>query len=314
MGFFTKVDYTRQLRQSGDTQGIFSGNTQNKGWFAAHVGNYTGWSGYEAFTATTTPLSAMSFIVGGHRVTSGTSAVTVTSYSGLVSGVTVLSVGMAPTYPVNQFALTPTLTASCVQIHPYSLLAESGDGDLELDVDTGNVVYAASSKRYKYDIKDINFNDLDKLLSLKVREFKWKSTHKKDWGLIAEEVDSLGLKELVSYHQGNPESIKYKKVALILLEYIKKYGADSKPSATECKCEKDKFVVIENDSEFILDRSKSYTYVVKSFATVTIKPDIGLIDKKWGSLELLPESSLVLKFYEKLECWMIIASDGIKES
>ena len=41
--------------------------------------------------------------------------------------------------------------------------------------------------------------NLDKLLSLQPRTFKWKSNHKEDWGLIAEEVDELGFKELVNY-------------------------------------------------------------------------------------------------------------------
>ena len=314
MPFFTKVDYTRQLRQSGGTEGVFSGNTQNRGWFAANVGNYTGWSGYETYTATTTPLSAVSFLVGSHTDTSGTSAVTVTSYSGLASGVTVLSIGMAPIYPVNQFTATPTLTASTIQIHPYSLLTSGGDGDLELDVATGNVIYAASSRRYKYDINNITFNALDNLLSLQPRKFKWKSNHKEDWGLIAEEVDELGFKELVNYNNKEPESVQYKKVSLVLLEYIKKYGANSTHTKGECKCEKDEFVVINEDGEFILDNSKSLTYIVKSFANVTIKPDVGLIDKKWGSLELLPESSIIFKFCKKLDCWVIVASDGIKES
>tara|TARA_R100000322_G_scaffold170205_1_gene144606 strand:+ start:657 stop:1595 length:939 start_codon:yes stop_codon:yes gene_type:complete len=312
MGFFTKVDYSRQLRQSGNTDGVFSGNTQNRGWFAANVGNYTGWSGYEAYTATTNPLSAVSFLVGSHTDTSGTSAVTVTSYSGLASGVTVLSLGMAPLYPVNQFATTPTLTASTFQIHPYDLLTSGGDGDLELDVATGNVIYNGSSRRYKYDINNINFSNLDKLLSLQPRTFKWKSNHKEDWGLIAEEVDELGFKELVNYSNNQPESVQYKKVALALLEYIKVFGVNSKP--VECNCEEDEFIVADLDGEVILDSSKSLTYIVKSFANVTIKPDKGLIDKKWGSLELLPESSIIFKFCKKSNCWMIVSSDGIKES
>ena len=314
MGFYTKVDYSRQLIQSGGTDSTFSGNTFNRGWFAANVGNYTGWSGYETYTATTLPLSAVSFLVGSHTDTSGTSAVTVTSYSGLASGVTVLSIGMPPIYPVNQFTTTPTLTASTVQIHPYSLLTSGGDGDLELDVATGNVIYAASSRRYKYDINDITFNALDNLLSLQPRKFKWKSNHKEDWGLIAEEVDELGFKELVNYSDDVPESVQYKKVALVLLEYIKKHSLQSNSNSDSCECEKDEFVVIESDCEFVLDISKSSTYIVKSFANVTIKPDTGLIDRKWGSLELLPESSVIFKFCKKSKGWLIIASDGIKES
>jgi len=314
MGFFTKVDYSRQLRQSGDTQGVFSGNSQNRGWFAANVGNYTGWSGYEAYTATSTPLSAVSFLVGSHTDTSGTSAVTITSYSGLASGVTVLSLGMPPIYPVNQFATTPTLTASTFQIHPEDLLTSGGDGDLELDVATGNVIYNGSSRRYKYEINNMSFSNLDKVLSLQPRTFKWKSNHKQDWGLIAEEVDELGFKELVNYSNDQPESVQYKKVALALLEYIKIYGNNSTTNKIECNCEKEEFIVVNEDSEITLDTSKSKTYIVKSFAKVTIKPDQGLIDKKWGSLELLSESSIIFKFCKKSDCWMIVASDGIKES
>ena len=41
MGFYTKVDYSRQLIQSGGTDSTFSGNTLNRGWFDANVVNYT---------------------------------------------------------------------------------------------------------------------------------------------------------------------------------------------------------------------------------------------------------------------------------
>ena len=119
---------------------------------------------------------------------------------------------------------------------------------------------------------------------------------------------------MVNYSDDVPESVQYKKVALVLLEYIKKHSLQSNSNSDSCECEKDEFVVIESDCEFVLDISKSSTYIVKSFANVTIKPDTGLIDRKWGSLELLPESSVIFKFCKKSKGWLIIASDGIKES
>ena len=165
----------------------------------------------------------------------------------------------------------------------------------------------------------MKFSNLDKLLKLRPRKFKWRSNGAEDWGYIAEEVDALGLKEFVNYEYTQHkvervESVKYKKLTILLIEYLKQYGSVKSPTNLKCECPKDEFIVLEEDCDFILDSSKTHKYVIKSFATCKIFPDNGLIDKEWESLEILPESCVEFRYYKPLSCWVIVSSDGIKES
>ena len=297
MPFATQISYNRQLSQNSGTTEIamFSGSTKigQRLWvglpdYSLEYGDgdysYSGNSGYTFVVQQANYLGVVTGANGTNIYDDGRTnsyGVSITSYSGLTSGNTVLAIGQAPLHPVDLNAATITLTASSLQIAVDGLLTSGGDGDLELDTATGNVIYAASSKRYKYDINNINFTNLDKLLSLQTKTFKWKSNHKEDWGLIAEEVDELGFKELVNYSNGRPESIKYKKVALALLEYLKQYGSVNSPTTIKCECPKDEFIVLENDVDYTLDSTKTHKVIIKSLATCNVIPDNGLIDTQW---------------------------------
>lgn len=337
MSFLTKINYNRQLKQSsGNTvtssTATFSGNTHIQQDLWVGLPPYTfnniagagyqdmAYSGNSGYTFIVQQANQQGFVenstntniyADGRLVSYG---VSVTAYSGLSTAHTVVAIGQAPLPPQNPGSATLALTASSLQIAAGGLLTTGGDGDLELDTATGNVIYNGSSKRYKYDIENINFANLDKLLSLQPRTFKWISNHKEDWGLIAEEVDELGFKELVNYANGVPESVQYKKVALALLEYLKQYGSTKSTPTVECKCPKDEFVVLEMDTDYILNSDKTHKIIIKSLATCNIIPDKGLIDTQWESLEMLPESCVEFRYYEPLSSWMIVSSDGIKES
>ena len=320
MPFYTQIDYSRQLKQSGDTTALFSGSSHSQGglWAGRYSGysydfdftdSYTGNSGYTFVVQQSDTLSGMTDYSDGRTSTYG---VSITSYSGIASGNTVLAVSKIPQYPINPGAATVTLTASCLQLATGNLISSSST---DLGIDTlGNVVIDTSSIRFKENIEDIKFENLDRLLELTPRKFKWKSNRTDDWGYIAEEVEGLGLSDFVSYEGGVPHSVKYKKLSIMVIEYLKKYGAYNSTSQIKCDCPKEEFVVLTEDTIFILDGSKSKKYIVKSLANCTVKPDTGLIDNEWESLELSPESCVEFRFYEPLSCWMIVSSDGIKES
>ena len=291
MPFTTQISYNRQLSQSSGTSefAMFSGSTKigQRLWtglpdYSLEYGDgdysYTGNSGYtfvvqEAnYLGVVTGANATNIYDDGRLNTYG---VSITAYSGLTSGNTVLSIAQSPLHPVDLNSATISLTASSLQI-AYDTLISSSSQDLGIDA-SGNIVKDTSSKRFKKDIQDIKFTNLDKLLELKPKKFKWKSNSSEDWGYIAEEVEALGLKEFVNYTGGKIESVK-------------------------------------NDIDYVLDSNKSHKYVVKSLATCNIFPDNGLIDTQWESLEMLPESCVEFRYYKRLSCWMIVSSDGIKES
>ena len=320
MTFFTQVDYSRQLKQSGATIGVFSGSSQFKDevWVNNTTGfsynydiqdAYTGNSGYTFVIQTANNLSGNTAYNDGRSNTYG---VTITSYSGLASGNTVLSIAQRPINPVDVGATSVTLTASCLQVATQNLIAAAAT-DLGIDT-SGNVVRDTSSQRFKYDIEDITFSNLDNLLKLSPRKFKWKSNSSEDWGYIAEEVDSVGLTDFVNYEGGLPHSVKYKKLTILLIEYLKKYDSGGSPAEIKCSCPIEEFVVLTEDVTYTLNSDKAKKYIIKSLANCTIESDKGLIDMEWDSLEMLPESCVEFRFYEPLSSWMIVSSDGLKES
>ena len=322
MPFYTQIDLSRQIKQSGDTTALFSGNSQHFGnlwagnpttdsWNDGYdADSYSGNSGYTFIVQNTNTLSGMTDYDDGRIASYG---VSVTSYSGLASGNTVLAIAQVPLLPINPGAASVTLTASCLQIATGNLISAAAT---DLGVDTlGNVVKDTSSKRFKKDIKDINFNNLENLLKLNPRQFKWKSNDSNDWGYIAEEVEALGLNDFVSYEGGVPHSVKYKKLTILLIAYLKKHGLGGiTTKKVSCDCVKEEFVVLTDDTTYVLDHTKTTNYIIKSLATCNIEPDIGLIDREWDSLEMLPESCVEFRYYEPLSTWMIVSSDGIKES
>jgi hypothetical protein len=78
-----------------------------------------------------------------------------------------------------------------------------------------------SSKRYKHDIRDYSL-DTNKISELRPVKFKWNDEtampNKDDFGLIAEEVYNVFPELVILSKDGNPESVQYDKVAVILLK------------------------------------------------------------------------------------------------
>jgi hypothetical protein len=83
-----------------------------------------------------------------------------------------------------------------------------------------------SSLRDKEDVRPLQ-DDVRKLLSLEAKSFRWKGTDRTDIGLIAEEVDALGLKDLVGYdEQGRPDAVNYPYLSVYLLELVKQQSRE----------------------------------------------------------------------------------------
>ncbi|MHC4692308.1 MAG: tail fiber domain-containing protein [Planctomycetota bacterium] len=94
----------------------------------------------------------------------------------------------------------------------------NGDGEL------GVVV---SSRRYKEDIAPL-IDDFSKILQARLVTFNWKKSKDRGIGLIAEDMDELGLRNLVFYDtEGRPDGVRYEYISLYLLEVVKELKAEN---------------------------------------------------------------------------------------
>ncbi len=84
----------------------------------------------------------------------------------------------------------------------------------------GQLGTVSSSERYKENIEDIGVSSVLKLRPVKF-DYKNRISPFKQYGLIAEEVDEI-MPELVVYKGGQPETIKYQDIPILLLNEIKK--------------------------------------------------------------------------------------------
>lgn len=98
----------------------------------------------------------------------------------------------------------------------------SGSGSwVDYNTTTKELLYETSSIRYKENINPF-IDDFHKILELSPKSFTFKETGQKSFGYIAEELDKLGLKNLVSYDEnGQPDAALYKLIPVYLLEIIK---------------------------------------------------------------------------------------------
>lgn len=98
---------------------------------------------------------------------------------------------------------------------------------LHINTTTGVVVETASSRRYKRDIEDYT-KGLETVLQLRPVSFKYQDDENPNAGLIAEEVNELGLPEFVRYDAENaPHSIPYENFTALLINAIKDLKAEN---------------------------------------------------------------------------------------
>ncbi|MHC4640963.1 MAG: tail fiber domain-containing protein [Planctomycetota bacterium] len=91
----------------------------------------------------------------------------------------------------------------------------------------GELGVVVSSRRYKEDIAPL-IDDFSKILQASPVAFTWKKSKDRGIGLIAEDLDELGLRDLVIYDkEGRPESVRYEFISLYLLEVVKELKAEN---------------------------------------------------------------------------------------
>tara|TARA_R110001583_G_scaffold325_4_gene2900 strand:- start:1826 stop:2944 length:1119 start_codon:yes stop_codon:yes gene_type:complete len=372
MGFFTKADYSRQLRQHTGTTVTFSGSsdfgeflTVGSGiTIGTHGGSYNApgaygelhggthsrgnldvggyiysdgpFTSYKPFYSAVCSTCAScstghTFVVGPHSITSGTCNVAMTTFSGVSANTVVVSVGQTPMDPITGSSANPGISASTVQINRNGLLDATGSyNDLSIDT-SGNVVMGSSSSaRYKTNLNTIERGRYMDLLKLNTYTFKYKANGIESFGLIAEEVDRLGLTELVMYDSdGKPDNVQYKLLSVSLLHLLQDLysgGIDVRRETTErdsvtkvvnggeYTTNGEYLIVVKEQSKIKLNSESDTKIKVKSLSDTIIVPDKGLIDGRWETISLDGDSSVEFVFVDELGYWVIVSSDGLKDS
>lgn len=114
------------------------------------------------------------------------------------------------------------------QVRAPSLRNIGDKANMQYNTTTGEIGYDNSSLRYKSNISTLH-DEWKKIL--RARPVKYdRPSSSGDWeyGYIAEEMDSIGLTNLVFYDQdGLPENFNYEKMILYLNEVIKMHERDN---------------------------------------------------------------------------------------
>ena len=96
---------------------------------------------------------------------------------------------------------------------------------------TGDIVaFYSSDERLKDNIAPIP-NALDKILSISGNTFEWNNEEHEtghvgeDTGVIAQEIEALGLPGLVTTRKDGYKAVKYEKLTALLIEAVKELSA-----------------------------------------------------------------------------------------
>ena len=328
MAFFTKLDYSRQLKQRAGTTATLSGSSQFYETFWVQTSTeFNATDGCNCFPCST----GATFIVGDYSATSASCNVTITSFSGQTGITQVLAIGQPPINPLSGGSGANYLTGSSLQIDRNTLL-DSGamTGEVALLIDeNGNVVRTASSSlRYKKDLREVEPHRYTKLLArINPYFFTYKASGALGFGLIAEELHRLGYKELVIYDsQGRPDNIDYRLLSVALLRIIKdlnisKVNVQTQPEDNKVKVITEDYttngeylLLVTNNCNIKLNSIKDKKIKIKSLSSLTVYPDLGLIDNKWESIELSGDSCVEFVFVSELGYWVVTSSDGVKNT
>ncbi|BAU79911.1 hypothetical protein A9K97_gp440 [Tokyovirus A1] len=115
----------------------------------------------------------------------------------------------------NELTIAPTIT----QWRSIGLSSAAAANTLQINPATGIITQAASSRRFKENIRDLSV-DTGKLHDLALKTYKYKTDGKEDYGLIAEDTFEI-LPEIVTLDaEGNPHGIKHLTLAMLLLAEV----------------------------------------------------------------------------------------------
>ncbi|NND31399.1 MAG: tail fiber domain-containing protein [Saprospiraceae bacterium] len=94
--------------------------------------------------------------------------------------------------------------------------------NMQFNSSTGEIGWDNSSRRYKMNIETLH-DDWSKIFDTRpVKYCRPNSSNRWEYGYIAEEMDSIGLTNLVGYDaEGIPDDVKYDRMVLYLTELVK---------------------------------------------------------------------------------------------
>lgn len=115
-------------------------------------------------------------------------------------------------------------TAPSTRLSVVGLPPTGGYYTMRYNPSNGAIYFLASSERYKRDIQSLE-DDFSAILRAKPKSFVDAASGEREIGFIAEEFDALGLRNLVTYLDGQPNGIKYEMISLYLLEVVKELQA-----------------------------------------------------------------------------------------
>jgi len=85
----------------------------------------------------------------------------------------------------------------------------------------GNIGKQSSSVRYKENVAD-SHQAFERALLLQPKSYDLKGSGQKGFGYLAEDVEALGIEDLVGYDaEGRPDSVHYKLLGIYALEILK---------------------------------------------------------------------------------------------
>ncbi|BAU80335.1 low complexity HA-like repeat protein [Tokyovirus A1] len=120
----------------------------------------------------------------------------------------------------NEMTIAPTIT----QWRSLGLAAAAAANTLQINPATGIITQAASSRRFKENIRDLEV-DTEKLHELSLKTYNYKSDGKKDHGLIAEETFDI-IPDIVTLDaEDKPHGIKHLTLTMLLLAELQSLKA-----------------------------------------------------------------------------------------
>jgi hypothetical protein len=226
-----QAGYTNQTGSRNTFIGAFAGYTSNT---SGNIYNLA--VGYEAGYSLTTGLQN-TFVGGidsGYYVTTGSKNTILGNYTGNQGG---LDIRTASNYivlsdgdgnPLAYWGIGYTFLPSA-----YSITTASA-ANLYVNTD-GTLRRSTSALKYKQDIRDIESIDINLLRGVRYKSKSKDDDQTKDhFGVIADEVDAAGIKELVIYGaDGEVEGFQYERLTVVLLKELQVLKA--KVAALEAK-------------------------------------------------------------------------------
>ena len=93
---------------------------------------------------------------------------------------------------------------------------------------SGAIARSTSALKYKQDIRDLESIDINLLRGVRYKSKSEQDDQTKDhFGIVADEVDAAGIKELVSYGaDGEVEGFQYERLTVVLLKAMQTLKAE----------------------------------------------------------------------------------------